>query len=813
MVYVTAAGVYELFINGQRIGEDYFTPGWTEYEKRMYYQSYEVTAMLKSDAVNAMGAILADGWYGLHHYGRGKLRLLAQLYVEYADGTEKIIVTDQNWKATNNGPILMSDMYNGESYDARKELDGWSSPGFDESDWTPVVVGSAKGLDDLWVEVTEKVTQAVRDGMVSIKASNENFGDPLIGLQKYLKVEYKLDGQLYTKIVPEGKTFEVNKDKKQGRDLQIIKAYYGSDCHNTSDISQTFLQSHPGQPVRKTQEIKPVSMSEPVSGVFVYDMGQNFSGWARLKVAGDAGTKVTMRFAERLNPDGTIYTENLRSAKCTDTYILKGAGTEQWEPKFTFHGFQYIELTGYPAKPALDAITGIVLHTAAPLTGSFECSNQVLNKLYSNIVWGQRSNYLEVPTDCPQRDERLGWSGDAQVFIGTSIYIMDVGAFYTAWMNTFNDSQDDDGAYPNYSPAFSGPKYSGPSAGWGDAGIICPWVIYQTYGDKRIIEQHWQGMVRWLEYLAAHSRDHLRPSAGFGDWLSIKADTPKEVIATAYYAYVTRLMAKMAEVTGKKDDVQKYNQLFAEIRKAFNQAYVDEHGKVKGDTQTSYLLALGFDLLDNDKRAKAEKHLLERIKQKDWHLSTGFLGVNLLLPTLTDIGQLEAAYRLLQKQTYPSWCYPIQNGATTIWERWNSWTQEDGFQDPQMNSFNHYAYGSCGEWMFKTMAGIDTDGPGYKKIIIHPQPAGGITYVKAHYDSIHGQVRSNWQIKDDAFTLNVTIPANTSAKVFIPAASKEYVTESGTSPAKVKGVKFLKMDNNTAVYQIGSGDYSFKSKL
>jgi len=380
-------------------------------------------------------------------------------------------------------------------------------------------------------------------------------------------------------------------------------------------------------------------------------------------------------------------------------------------------------------------------------------------------------------------------------------------------MNTFNDSQDDDGAYPNYSPAYSGPKYSGPSAGWGDAGIICPWMIYQTYGDKRIIERHWQGMTRWLDYLAAHSRNHLRPASGFGDWLSIKADTPKEVIATAYYAYVTSLMVNMAEVTGKKTEALKYNQLFAEIRQAFNEAYVDEQGKIKGDTQTVYLMALGFDLLEGQKRQKAEKHLIERIKERDWHLSTGFLGVNLLLPTLTDIGHIDAAYRLLQNQTYPSWGYPIQNGATTIWERWNSWTKKDGFQSPKMNSFNHYAYGSCGEWMFKTMAGIDTDGPGYKKIIIHPQPAGGITYVKAHYDSIHGRIRSNWQIKDDTFTLNVTIPANTSAKVFIPAASKEDVTENGTRPAPARGINFLSMGNNTAVYQIGSGDYNFKSKI
>jgi len=813
VVYVTAAGVYELYINGKRVGEDYFRPGWTEYDKRMYYQSYEVTGMLKGGAVNAMGAILGDGWYGLHHHGRGKLRLLAQMHVEYADGTEELIATDQNWKATNNGPILMSDMYNGESYDGRKKMDGWSKAGFDESDWKAVVVGLAKGEDDLWVEVTEKVKQAVEDGGVSIDASNDNFGDPLFGVQKYLKVEYKLDGQTYNKIIAEGKTLRINKDKKQDHDLQIIKAYYGADSHNLSDVSQTILQSHPGEPVRKVQEIKPVSMNKPEAGVFVYDMGQNFSGWVRLTVKGEAGTKVVMRFAERLNPDGTIYTANLRGAKCTDTYIVKGTGKEQWEPRFTFHGFQYVEVTGYPGRPGMDAITGVVLHSDVQLTSSFECSNEMLNKLYNNIVWGQRSNYLEVPTDCPQRDERLGWSGDAQVFVGTGVYVMDVGSFYTAWMNTFNDSQDGKGDYPNYSPAFNGPKYVGPSAGWGDAGVICPWVIYQTYGDKRMIERHWEGMVRWIEYLTAHSQNYLRPSLGFGDWLSIKADTPKDVIATAYYAYVTGLMAKMAEATGKKTEAQQYEELFGRIRHAFNEAYVNEQGKVKGDTQTCYLMALRFDLLDEHKRQKAEKYLIERIKEKDWHLSTGFLGVNLLLPVLSDIGQVEVAYRLLQNQTYPSWGYPIRNGATTIWEHWNSWTQEDGFQNPKMNSFNHYAYGSCGEWMFKAMAGIDTEGPGYKRIIIRPRPGGGITYVKAHYDSIHGRIVSRWEVKDDAFTLRVTIPVNTSAKVYVPTMNARGVTESGMEARQAESVRFLKMDNKAAVYEVGSGDYKFESQI
>ncbi len=811
-LYATAGGVYEIYLNSRRVGEEVFAPGWSLYNKRLFYRTYDVTALLKENSDNAIAAILADGWYGLRHKGRGKLRLLAQLHLEYANGTEQLIVTDPTWKATMNGPILTSDMFNGEDYDARKEMPGWNKAGFDDSGWNRVVAGLIKlEQESGWYDVTEKVKAAVKDGGLKIKASNRNFGDPASGNIKYLVIEYQLEGQTHTATVEESDTFTITGSKSK-KDMVILSARYGSDRPpglHSSDLTQTIRQAHPGAAVRKTMEIKPVKLTEPKPGVYVFDMGQNMVGWVRLKVKGSAGTKVQMRFAEMLNPDGTIYTENLRAAKCTDTYICKGGGEIVWRPRFTFHGFRYVEVTGYPGgKPPTDAIVGEVLHSDCQITGSFECSNPLLNKLYQNIVWGQRGNWLEVPTDCPQRSERLGWMGDAQVFIRTASYNMDIGAFFTSWLRTVDDSQDYNGAFRNVSPA----DWSRGVAGWGDAGVICPWTIYHVYNDKRIIERQYGGMVKWIDYLQENSDNLLRPAKGYGDWLNLDAEAPKDVIGTAYFAYSTKLMAKMAQVIGKNNDARKYNKLFENIKKAFNDAYVGPDGKIKGETQTIYLMALYFDLLDGETLRIAEERLIELIKERDWHISIGFLGVNLLLPTLTDIGRTDVAYRLLQNEDYPSWLYPVRNGATTIWERWDGWTEEKGFQTPRMNSFNHYAYGACGQWMFSTLAGIDTDGPGYKKIIIRPRPGGSLTYAKAHYDSIHGRIATYWKKEKGRFVLDLTIPANTTATVYVPADSAEHVTESGKGAAGAAGVKFLWTEDGAAVYEVGSGNYAFVSK-
>lgn len=723
VVYASALGLYELHINGKRVGEDYFTPGWTDYPTRVYYQTYEVTDLIKKGG-NAIGAILADGWYAGYlgfgrkreHYG-SEPRLLVQLEIEYDNGHIQTVVTDKTWKAIY-GPLLESDFLMGEIYDARKEMPGWDTSSFDDSAWHTVAV---------------------------------------------------------------------------------------------TDKSEGIVQSYPGVTVQKILEIKPKKLTEPEKGVYVFDMGQNFAGWVRLKVSGKAGTKVVLRFAEMLKPDGTIYTENLRAARCTDTYILKGTGKEIWEPQFTFHGFRYVELTGYPGRPGLDAITGVVVHSAIPMAGSFECSNPMVNQLYSNIVWSQRGNFIEIPTDCPQRDERLGWTGDAQIFVRTATYNMDVAAFFTKWLVDLEDAQSAEGAFPDVAPRKV--AMGDGTAAWGDAGVICPWTIYQVYGDKQVIERHYESMKKWISYLKKNSKDLLRPAKGYGDWVSIASDTPKDVIATAYFAYSTRLLSKMAAAIGKNEDNKEYEELFEQIKDAFNKAYVSDDGRIKGETQTCYLLGLYFDLLPEDKREAATQHLIEAIRNKDWHLSTGFVGLSYLVPTLTQTGHLDIAYRLLNNDTFPSWGYSIKNGATTIWERWDGWTEEKGFQTPGMNSFNHYAFGSIGRWLLGTVAGIETDGPGYKQIIIRPMPGGGMDYARASYKSIHGKIVSDWRIKGSTFTLNVTIPANTTATVYVPAEDIESVTEGGRPAAKAGAVSLLRMENNRAVFAVGSGQYRFVSKL
>jgi alpha-L-rhamnosidase len=718
VVYATAQGFLELHINGKRVGDEYFTPGWTDYRKRIYYRSYDVTSMLKKGS-NAIGAILGDGWFrgnislvGQNQYGK-LLRLKAQLHIDYADGRSETIASDPSWKASF-GPILGSDMQAGETYDARLETTGWARAGFDEDGWNSVDSGS-----DI---------------------------DPVI-------------------------------------------------------------QAYPGVPVRKTMERRTVKVSEPTPGAYVFDLGQNFSGWIRLKVRGNAGDEVVMRFGEMLNADGTVYTANLRTARATDTYILKGGGEEVWEPRFTFHGFRYVQITGLSGKPSPEMVTGIVVHSDAPMSSSFECSNPLLNQLHSNIVWGQRSNYLEVPTDCPQRDERLGWTGDTQVFIRSGCYNQDVASFFTKWIVDLMDTQDGAGTFGEQAPVFHGHG----SPAWADAGVICPWTIYKVYGDIRIVDKHYDAMARFIDY--CRKRGLKGPGGGYGDWLAIGSNTPKNLISAACFAYTTSMMIEIAEQLGKKEDTAKYKTLLQDIRADFQKSFVNADGKIAGDSQTGYCLALHFNLLTDAQRKQAAAHLVNRIEAKDYHLSVGFVGVPLLLPTLTEIGRSDLAYRLIQNKTYPSWGYSIEQGATTIWERWNSYTKDQGFGPVGMNSFNHYAYGACSEWMFRSMLGIDTDGAGFKKITMKPQLDRSITWAKGHHDSIYGRIGSDWKIKDGVFEWNITIPANTTATVYLPVKAAADVTVNGQKLSKADHATFLRMEDGRALIDVGSGKYEFNAKM
>jgi len=708
-LYATALGLYEAHLNGNRVGRDQLAPGWTDYRTRVQYQTYDVTTLLRPGA-NAIGAYLAPGWYagnvgmfGPGQYGQHPA-LLAQLEVEYADGTSERITSGADWRATS-GPVVAADLLNGETYDARKETPGWASPGFDDTGWLGV-----RGADDV--------------------------GPGLIVAQ--------VDG-----------------------------------------------------PVRVERELTPKNVTQPKPGVFVFDLGQNMVGSVRLRVSGDAGETVRLRHAEVLNPDGTVYTANLRSAAATDTYTLKGQGEETYEPRFTFHGFRYVEVTGFPGTPSAKAVTGRVMHTSAPFTLDFETDVPMLNQLHHNITWGQRGNFLSVPTDTPARDERLGWTGDINVFAPTAAYTMESARFLSKWLVDLRDSRTAEGAFTDVAPVVG--TLGNGTAGWGDAGVTVPWALYQAYGDHQVLQDAWPSVQAWLTYLEQNSDQLLRPAQGYGDWLNVDDETPKDVIATAYFAHSADLAARMAAELGK--DAAPYLDLFERIRAAFQNAYVTSDGRIKGDTQTAYVLALSMDLLPDASRKAAADRLVALVEAKDWHLSTGFLGTPRLLPVLTDTGHTDVAYRLLQQRSFPSWGYQIDRGSTTMWERWDSIRPDNSFQDPAMNSFNHYAYGSVGEWMYTNIAGISAGGPGYREIVIRPRPGGDITTARAVFTSVYGPVSTHWRQRSGRFTLTCAVPPNTTAEVWIPAPAPDAVTRThGT---------FLRQEDGCAVYRVGSGTHRF----
>lgn len=720
VLYVTALGLYEMHLNGQRVGDHVLAPDWTDYRKRVRYQAYDVTAMLNAGD-NALAGLIAPGWYsgkignGAKQFFGTKPALLAQLEVTFANGRTETIATDASWKS-HASPVLSSDFMLGESYDARREVEGWDQPRLDEREWEPVSVREESALE--------------------------------------------LDGQVM-------------------------------------------------EPVRKICELHPKSVSEPKPGLWTFDLGQNMVGVVRLKVSAPAGTTITLRHAERLNPDGTIYTTNLRGAPSVDHYMSKGGGVEIWQPKFTFHGFQYVEVSGLDSKPDLDTITGIVIASDTAPAGEFVCSDPRINQLQSNIVWGQRGNYLSVPTDCPQRDERLGWMGDAQVFIRTASYNADIAAFFKKWLVDVDDGQSPEGSFSDVNPNTMG---CGSVPAWGDAGVICPWTIYEVYGDKRILERHLPAMTKWIEYLREHSTQLIRDKDrgnDYGDWLSIGANTPKDLIGTAYFAYSTHLVAKSYRALGREAEANKYEKLFEDIKAAFNKRYVSTDGRIEGNTQCGYAMALKFELLPKELRAKAANYLVEDIKAKGNHLSTGFVGVSYLLPVLSAAGKTATAYDLLLQDTFPSWLFSVKHGATTIWERWDGWTPEKGFQDPGMNSFNHYSLGSCGEFLFGGVAGIQPASPGYKEILIAPVIHDGLSWAQASYDSIHGKIESKWKRNAGKVSLDITIPPNTTAKVLIPTDKAANVSESGVVARRAKGVKFLSERDGQCLFEVGSGTYHF----
>ena len=692
-LYVTARGIFEIQLNGEKVGVDHFANGWTAYEDRLDTLTYDVTHQLQEGG-NRLDALLGTGWYAgritWHHQKDllGRLpELLLQLEIIYQDGSIKTIISDQKWQATFDGPIRSSSSYDGEHYDARKTRPKWG-----------------------------KVTA-------------------------------------------------------------------------TAELGSARLVPKPFLPVREMEQLSVKKVTEPEPGRFVFDLGQNMVGWEKLKIPVEKGQTVTIRFAEMLNKNGTMYTANYRSAKSTDTYTAAKTGTIEWEPALTFHGFRYVELSGLPegCEPEADWVTGIVLHSDLQQVGRFESSHSKLNQLQRNIIWGQRGNFLDVPTDCPQRDERLGWTGDAQVFCPTAMFNYDCHAFFKSWLGSMRDEQMADGQIPHIIPDV---LKLGDSPGWMDAATFIPWEVYVRTGDIEVLTENFQMMEKLIGWYRSQSADGLTPEMkGFGDWLQpfskeYEGETPRPLIGTAFYARSTQVVADVARVLKQADKEKMYSEEAARVRQAFAKHYFDDNGKLQNapETQTAYLLAIAFELIPEELQAKAVDHLVRLVREAGTHLRTGFLGTPFIASVLDQAGHSELAFELLFQETYPSWFYSINQGATTMWERWNSYSHVDGFGHVGMNSFNHYAYGAIGQWMYERVAGLTPDpaNPGYKHFFIRPVVGTQLDWAFAELETPYGKASSGWKKVDGKMVMNVTVPPNTSATIAFPNGRESEIVFAGS---------------------------------
>ena len=703
-LYVTARGLFEIHLNGEKVGRDAFAPGWTSYANQIDTLTYDIGASLQ-EGQNAIGALLGTGWYAGKIGFRGEYNrygvtpeLLVQLEVEYADGSSFTLTSDENWKASFKGPIVTSSIYNGEVYDAAKELSGWTLPGFDESSWTDVIA--------------------------------------------------------------------------------------------EADLGSAALTPKPFAPVRVIKEMPTQAISEPEAGRYVFDMGQNMVGYPEVRIPVEKGQTITMRFAEMLNTDGSMYTDNYRKAKSTNTYTAAETGTITWKPTFTFHGFRYVELSGFSegVKPEKHWVTGLVLHSDLDQIGTFESSHEELNQLQSNIVWGQRGNFLDIPTDCPQRDERMGWTGDAQAFCSTAMFNLDSLAFWKSWLRSMRHDQLDTGKIPCVIPdVFTGPD----SPGWMDAATIVPWEVYLRTGDVEVLSNNFEMMEGLVGFYRSKSKKNLIPKiSAFGDWLqpyaeNNKGDTPFEYLGTAFYAKSAQILADSAQILGKSKAAVNYQAEADAVKAAFQKHYFNRAGKLKNapETQTAYVLALEFDLISDEQKVGAGKHLLRLIDEADGHLRTGFLGTPYLAQVLDETGSAHVASSLLFKESYPSWFYSINQGATTMWERWDSYTKKDAFHPQGMNSFNHYAYGAIGEWMYERLAGLtpDPEQPGYKHYYVRPLVIRELQWVRAELDSAYGVISCGWKKSADrTVILEGVVPPNTTATIIFPNGRESETVAAGS---------------------------------
>jgi alpha-L-rhamnosidase len=714
-LYITALGIYDAFLNGERVGSEWLAPGWTDYDVRVQYQTYDVTDMLQQGD-NLLGVRLGDGWYTGNVGGLGRWRygdapaFLCQLEVELPSGETQVVRSDEQWRARAGGTWL-NDLQLGERTDLRVEPADWHRAGGDNSGWEPVAVRASPGS--------------------ALVASRD-------------------DGTRVVDVLP----------------------------------------------ARSVREAAP--------GRHIVDLGANAAGVLRLQVKGQSGQHIVLRHAEALDTNGELYTENLRTAEQRDEFVLRDEEPVILEPRLTFHGFRYAEVNGVDGPLDASCIDYQVLSSATRLVGSFSCSDPRVDTLQQNILTSLRANFISIPTDCPQRNERLGWTADLQICSPTALFIADVANMLEKWLDDLVDAQLPSGVYPDVAPLPAGFVGWGNTA-WSDAGVIVPWVLYERTGDASVLERMYASMQRYMAYLESDHTAGYRFAGRYGDWVSLGARSDKTFIGTAYLAYVADLFARIAAVLGRADDEAHYREFAHQVRAALQRRFLTSDGRLTAETQTTYAMALGFDLLPAELRSSAGNRLAELVHDADTHLATGFLGTPLVMPALSDNGHHELACRLLRQDSYPSWLFEVKNGATSIWERWNGWTPEQGFFSSRMNSFNHYAFGAVGDWMYRYLAGLDPAEPGYRRTLLRPRPGGGFTSARASHESSYGVHECAWQIEDGKLRVEASVPANTTATVRVPAASADGVLLNG-SPIDASAVA-----NGVAQAELLPGKHRFEA--
>jgi len=724
-VYICGLGYYELHVNGSKIGDHLLDPGYTRYDRRDLYVTYDVTDALRRGK-NAIGVILGNGWYNVQTKAvwdfhkapwRAAPKLLLQLRVEYTDGRIETIATDSRWTASS-GPITFDSIYGGETYDARAELPGWDKPDYNDSAWSQAQVVSAPG------------------------------------------------GRLAAQMMPP------------------IKA----DSN--------------------TQPIKPVKLTEPRPGVFLFDLGQSLAGFAELRVRGPAGAKIVLKYGERLSKDGLLDRTDIQQHIArvdasqqyqTDSYILKGKGWETWHSRFDYHGFRYVEVTGLPGQPTLDTLRGIFIHSAVPVAGEFTCSNPILNRIWTAGRWSYLSNLQGIPTDCPHR-EKNGWTGDAHLAAEQGLFNYASAAVYTKWINDLGDEQRPTGELPGIVPT-SGWGYAwGNGPAWDSAFLLIPYYLYEYCGDTKVLCDHYDGLKRYVDYLTGKASGGI-VNIGLNDWAPFKTTTPTDITSTAYYYRDAQIVALTAGLLGNTADAQKYAALAASIKTAFNDKFYHANTGLYGNgSQTSLSCALYQGLVEPQNQARVLTNLVAAVEQANNHIDTGILGAKYLLNALLENGRADVAYRIASQKDLPSWGWWMEQGATTLWEQWNG-----------SESRIHIMFGDISAWFYKALAGINPDpaAPAFKHFIVKPNLVGGLTSAKATYNSVQGRIVSDWKCADGRFDWTVTIPANTTATVYVPVADAGSIKESGSPAVEAEGVTLLRVEGDRTLFEVGSGTYRF----